>query len=1262
MKMKVIVIGNTGLCLECCKLIVDSPMHELLAVITNDLKLKQWGNQHQIKLLTYAEYQQSDYKNYILLSIVNERIISQAFIERHRIIHAINYHDSLLPTYAGVNSTAWAILNNESSHGVTWHKITQGIDEGDIIQQAKIAITPEDTAHSLNLKCTQQTIVLFKKLLLELSSHTLKGKTQDLTHKTYYGLDHLPQNYGFINTCQSLEDIYRYCRALYFGNDYPNQITSVKIKLENTVYLLGMPVFADAPQTLSDVIGLYIVADEKALHFTTVRNIYGMEVNLSTIVSIEKLGLHKVEFSHHDWHQLKAIKKNEQKQINNALKIAYKANPIVSKATNNNNITKSATCNHSIECQNLSTQQVVSAISLVLMRVAQQDEFLIHFYTNDNCSSHLASLIDSKCFIELSHNNLELPLKDFENLINENLNTKHLLAKDFYYRYQTMNLLTDIGIYHHSSLTYLTDLTHFTDHLTPHRLNFIFDNNSIKMISRDTDILEINAIASSLQVIINQYQQHSKKNTKPNNISLLSKDDYQKIVIDWNKTDKPYPKNKTIHQLFEEQVEKHPNNIAVIFEKKQLTYAQLNAKANQLARYLRSITSIQPDTFIAIALDKSLEMIIGILGILKSGAAYVPIDTSYPDERLKYILDDTQAALVLSQSQYVSRLQDISKASILALDSDCYKSLSIQNLTSISTANNLAYVIYTSGTTGQPKGVMIEHSSLVNMTYSQQENLKISEASRILQFASIGFDASVWEIFGALSFGSRLNILSNAKKSQLKYLENYLLFNEISHATLPPKLIENLDIKFLPKYLCSAGEALNAKTLQKLIGKECFINAYGLTEASVCSTIYKYNRDSLNKNIGKSIDNNKCYVVDVYNNPVPIGVIGELYIGGAGLARGYLNKPELTAEKFIPNPFATETDKANGYDHLYKTGDLVRWLPDGNLEYIGRKDTQIKIRGFRIELAEIESTLINITGIQQAVVINRAINSEQYLFAYYTAKEQTNPELILDKLTKKLPHYMIPSAALQINDIPLTINGKIDIYALPDIGFESTQAYIEPRTEQERIVCQAFSNLLLIEKIGIDDDFFKLGGNSVKAIQLAMVLQSNLEVDIAEIFDLRTPRKLAHNKRITHDLLISKLEQIKYEYISQPIKEHEKLNPTQLLKKEQYLSQITNMPAVKYTAKPIQNVLLTGATGFLGCNLLNQLLTLTSYCIYLCIRAKDKTHAIERMAHKYQFYFDISLEDHFADRIVYIPCDLEKRQIGVSDEQYHQLTKNIDSI
>jgi hypothetical protein len=736
MKTKFLIIGSTGLCLECCKFVHSSSDYDLMAVISSDSLIQQWSQQQGIQILSYSDYQRSHYRDYVLLSIINQRIISKALIERHQIKHAINYHDSLLPTYAGINSTTWAILNNETSHGVTWHKMTDGIDEGDIIQQAAITITPEDTAHSLNLKCTQQAIVLFKKLLLDLPSNALSCSAQDLSQKSYYGSDSLPQNYGFINGCTSLDAIYRYCRAFYFGDDYPNQITTVKLRLAGVIYLLGIPARIHMHWAPANVSGLYIVADKEALHFSTVHNSYGIEVSLNTVVSIDELSANAISLDEADWQKLKEIKKNEKQDLAFSAKLKAKANSALGQ------VAFEEAQEHLIDgidhC-NLNAQPLISAISVVLLRLFQQEEFLIHGYLPvPDGVKHLSDLVDQKYIIELSQKLADLDLGNFEQHIHKSSLNRQTIAKDFYYRYHCMELLTDVGIYHSSRST---------DHAMPHRLNFIIDGDKLTLISKDIDQLTVNAIVSSLKVLIQQYQKYVNNKTKLKEIDLLSKEDYQKIVVDWNKTDtpdhkndginsfcgtdlpdhkvlwsgKPYPKDKTIHQLFEEQVAKAPDNVAVVFEDKKLTYAELNAKANQLARYLQSLsetsglnctfkldsrlrgsdrrviaakaaiqeaqfnsepllTHSKPDSFIALCLDKSLEMIIGILGILKSGAAYVPIDPSYPDERIRYILEDTKATCLLTQSHYVAKLQMLTNAQLIAVNDNCYQDLSTNNL------------------------------------------------------------------------------------------------------------------------------------------------------------------------------------------------------------------------------------------------------------------------------------------------------------------------------------------------------------------------------------------------------------------------------------------------------------------------------------------------------------------------------------------------------------------------------------------------------
>ena len=617
-------------------------------------------------------------------------------------------------------------------------------------------------------------------------------------------------------------------------------------------------------------------------------------------------------------------------------------------------------------------------------------------------------------------------------------------------------------------------------------------------------------------------------------ISLLTPSEYQKIVYDWNKTDKPYPNDKTIHQLFEKQVTKTPNNVAVVFEDQQLTYAQLNTKANQLERYLLSKTEIKPDTLIALFVDKSLEMIIAILGILKSGGAYVPIDPEYPKERIQYILEDTKTKQILTQSHLIRKLSNLTDIGLISIDTDCYKKQEINNLPIKSRSTDLAYVIYTSGTTGKPKGVCCCHAGLNNLIETHKSTFCLNGENNVLQFSSLAFDASVWEIFGALLSGSPLYVISARCRRDAKYLEQYIFENQINIALLPPVSLSVLSVNKLEclKLLVVGGDACNGQVINKWKSYRHVINAYGPTEVTVCATIHKYRTEDVSTNIGKPIHNVKCYVLDKNNQLVPIGVVGELYIAGAGLARGYLNQPKLTKERFINNPFASQEDIAKGYTRLYKTGDLCRYLPDGNIEYIGRNDFQVKVRGYRVELGEIEQALLSINNIQQAVVLakdkGKDIQESKYLIGYFVTKNniELNKDIILSKLSQKLPEYMVPNALVQLEKLPLTINGKLDRDTLPEARFISKH-YIPPSNAKEELVCKAFSNILAIEKISVDDDFFKLGGNSITAIRLSMLLQQNFNIYLSEVFDLRTPQNIAKNRSITPGALKARLLKLK---------------------------------------------------------------------------------------------------------------------------------------
>ncbi|MBP9769631.1 MAG: amino acid adenylation domain-containing protein, partial [Burkholderiales bacterium] len=648
------------------------------------------------------------------------------------------------------------------------------------------------------------------------------------------------------------------------------------------------------------------------------------------------------------------------------------------------------------------------------------------------------------------------------------------------------------------------------------------------------------------------------------NNNLLDEIDYNKIVYDWNQTDKAYPKDKTIQQLFEEQVQRTPDNVAVVFEEQNLTYRDLNTLANQLAHKIRNSykqqtgTDLHPDTLIALCLDRSLEMIIAILAVLKVGGAYVPLDPEYPDERIAYILQDTQAKLLVTQTQYMTRLNHIicdfghtvnddgaainqelgsnncsmhvskllaTTVRLLDVESYSYKD-ELETAPIIGTQpNNLAYVIYTSGTTGRPKGVMIEHHSVVSLVIN--DYLKINSEDTFALFSSTVFDAAIFEIFTPLLYGASLFVPENSRElfSESNKFEQCIKINQVTCLWLTKTLFDSLYIRSPAmfaelKYLLVGGEALDVTLINRLHGSENrplhIVNGYGPTESTTFTCCYEVMNYLYNVSvpIGMAINGRKIYVLNQANMPVPIGVIGELYIAGVGLARGYLNNPELTAGRFIFNPFATESDIANGYTRMYKTGDLVRWLPDGNLEYIGRNDFQVKIRGFRIELGEIEEQLLRIPQIRQACVVakTKVETNQQYLAAYYVLNKEVShgeylvDEEILDKLGLVLPDYMLPSVIMELDSLPLTISGKLDRRALPDVEFTNTSNYVAPESELEQTIAQIWCEVLGLEKVGIHDDFFRCGGNSILAIRLVHQMSQVLDLHLAvvDIFKHKT--------------------------------------------------------------------------------------------------------------------------------------------------------------
>jgi amino acid adenylation domain-containing protein/non-ribosomal peptide synthase protein (TIGR01720 family) len=608
-----------------------------------------------------------------------------------------------------------------------------------------------------------------------------------------------------------------------------------------------------------------------------------------------------------------------------------------------------------------------------------------------------------------------------------------------------------------------------------------------RLIGHFTTLL--NSIAASPQQMVSR-------------LMMLSKEELQRLES-FNYSNKSYPLGSNIISLFKEQVIKSPSSTALVFEGKELTYKELNERSNQLACYLGK-KGVTFSSLVPICIERGLNMVVGILGILKSGAAYVPIDPKYPQERINYMLADTAANFLIASSSAIERLSGLKEIEVINLDQELaqigYESIE-DHPQSIS-PHDLAYVIYTSGSTGRPKGVMIEHRGVVNLFYSQIDPLNLRESISILQFASFSFDASCYEIFCSLLSGGKLILVNNEILLDRVKLGDILNRYEVELITVPPTYQSIFkEDGFKLKTVVSAGEMLNTEYVLAIQQKGIkVINAYGPTENTVCATLTD---KPLHLNgavsIGKPIANTSVNIVDKHHNLLPIGIPGEIFIGGLQVARGYLNLPELTAEKFIIDPFDEDSE-----DRLYKTGDLGRWLPDGNIEYLGRIDDQVKIRGYRIELGEIEQIIQQSGLVNQVVVIAREDAAGIKRLISYVSADNGYKETLLSYLQTKLPDYMIPGLWVSIETFPLTPNGKIDRKALPDPDLKDIilNEYTAPRTPEETVILNIWKELLGMERIGVHDNFFELGGHSLLAMRVISSLREaqGTELQIRDLF------------------------------------------------------------------------------------------------------------------------------------------------------------------
>ena len=600
-------------------------------------------------------------------------------------------------------------------------------------------------------------------------------------------------------------------------------------------------------------------------------------------------------------------------------------------------------------------------------------------------------------------------------------------------------------------------------------------------------------------------------------LPLLDQEETYQILEEWNNTRTTYPEDRSLHHLLETQVERTPNATAVVLGDEHLTYRELNRRANQLAHHLVRL-GVGPDVLVGIFVERSLEMVVGLLGILKAGGAYVPLDPAYPSERIAFMIEDSEVAVLLTQRHLLESVPD-SRANVVVLDADRHQFATEQadNLVDRNTPQNLAYVIYTSGSTGKPKGVQIPHRAVVNFMISMSHTFGITEADRLLSVTTLSFDIAGLEIYLPLIVGASVEIVSREVSSDGYQLLSRLNSSGATVMQATPatwRMLLEAGWKGTPqlKILCG-GEAISRKLATQLLQRgESLWNMYGPTETTIWSTCSKIESDHETIVIGRPIANTHIFILDERLQPVPIGVAGELHIGGDGLARGYLNRPELTEEKFIASPFANEPGA-----RLYKTGDLARYRPNGDIECLGRVDHQVKLRGFRIELGDIESALRQHRGVHETVVIAREDTpGDKQLVAYFVPSQEILPTgaELRDFLKEKLPEYMLPSTFVALEAMPLTPNGKVNRRALPapeHTNLASKENFVAPTDGLESQLVTIWESVLGVRPIGIRHSFFELGGNSLVAVRLMHRVDQAFgkHLSIATLFQAPTIEQLS---------------------------------------------------------------------------------------------------------------------------------------------------------
>ncbi|MGV8122767.1 MAG: amino acid adenylation domain-containing protein [Candidatus Xenobiia bacterium LiM19] len=739
-------------------------------------------------------------------------------------------------------------------------------------------------------------------------------------------------------------------------------------------------------------------------------------------------------------------------------------------------------------------------------------------------------------------------------------------------------------------------------------------------------------------------------------LDFIPQDEKNLLINVFNDTKRDYPPNLTYSTLFKEAAIEHENREAVVFNDKTLTYQELDDRSAQLACILRD-KGVKPDSLVGVMVDPSLEMIIAVIGIIKAGGAFVPIDSAYPVDRINYMLKDSGASVILSKRTILPDLPFDGER--VNLDDESIYLGAVPDVEMINRPDNLAYAIYTSGSTGNPKGAMIEHHSLVNLCLWVKDYFELTPEDRFAKYLSFSFDASVMETLPILAAGGAVYIVPEDIRLSIEKVNDFYEARGITLSILPTqfgeKFMELVDNRSL-RIVIMGGEQLRTFVKRKYK----LINGYGPTEYTVCTSAFEVDRLYDNTPIGKPVFNSRVYILDENRTLKPLGAPGELCIAGEGISRGYINRPDLTADRFTDNPYV-EGEK------IYRTGDCARWLPDGNLEFLGRIDHQVKIRGYRIELGEIEAVLMQIDSVSESAVTARSDkNGARYLCGYYVSTTDFTEEELKRRMLESLPEYMIPSYLMRLEQMPLTPNGKVDKKKLPEpaASFTESDRISDPAVEKKiEDIIKIWKSVLGLSKIGESDNFFSLGGHSLKAVSIVSRLQKHYEINVADLFRYQTPRELAENISECEDKLGKAIQDMRNYFSSSSCRRSKADTPEYKRQMEEYCNLNRSFDNVDLSKViDYRNILIAGSTGYRGVYLTREILENKDAYVHLVIRGGTPEKAEEKIRERMNAYFGAGYYEKYRNRISVYHGDLLLDRFGLESAVYDKLVSIVDCI